>query len=160
MPSPVALGPRILRLWARLAPWPGGRWVFSRLVAWMVPYSGALGARIVLLAPGACEAVLTERRAVRNHLRSVHAIALANLAELASGLAMLTATGDEVRGIVTALRIEFLKKGRGTLRATCRATPPAAVAAPVDLDVVATITDGGGEVVAVTTVTWRLAPPT
>jgi len=94
---------------------------------------------------------------VRQHLGSVHAVALVNLAEVTSGLAMLGAAGPGVRGIVTALRIEYQKKARGLLRAESFATPPA-VTEPTDAEVTASITDTEGDVVAIATVTWRLAP--
>ena len=71
---------------------------------------------------------------------------------------MLSAVGPGVRGIVTALRIEYHKKARGRLLAESIATPPA-VTAPTDADVTATITDAAGDIVAIATVTWRLAPP-
>lgn len=148
---------RLRAAWRRLAPLPGGRWCFSRLLGFFVPYTGSIGATVEHFAPGHVIMSLRDRRAVRQHLGSVHAIALANLAEATSGLAMLTAAGDEVRGIVTRFDIVYRKKARGRLRAESRATPPTVVA-PLDADVTATITDAQGDVVATATVTWRLAP--
>lgn len=154
MSDPTA---QILSGWRRLAPLPGGKWLFSKLLGWFVPYTGSIGARVERLEPGYVEVSLRDRRAVRQHLGSVHAVALVNLAEVTSGLAMLTAVGPGVRGIVTSLRITYQKKARGRLLATSQVTPPA-VTGPIEADVIATITDASGESVAVATVTWRLAP--
>lgn len=124
----------------------------------MVPYSGTIRPRVIELAPGRAVVQLRDRRAVRNHLRSVHAVALANLGELASGLAMTTALPDGIRAIVTQLTIEFTKKARGTLTAVGTGTPPTQVEGPMDIDVETRIRDESGDEVAVVRVTWRLAP--
>jgi acyl-coenzyme A thioesterase PaaI-like protein len=100
---------------------------------------------------------MRDRPHVRNHLRSVHAIALTNLAEVTSGLAMTAALPATVRGIVLGIQMGFEKKARGTLTAECRCVVPE-VTARMECLVTAVVQDAVGDVVAQATVLWLLAP--
>jgi len=150
-------GTALLAAWRRLAPLPGGQRLFSWYVGRMAPYSGSLGARVKALEPGHAVIELRDRRRVRNHLASIHAIALANLGELTTGLAMTSALPPTVRGIPVRLEIDFLKKARGRLTAECRCVAPA-VTADVEHHAEADIRDPGGDVVARVRVRWQLGP--
>ncbi len=148
---------KLLGAWASLANRPGGKWLFNRMLGRMIPYTGALGAKVLLLERGHARVELTERRGIRNHLGSVHAAALTNLGELASGLAMMTGSPADVRGIPIRLTTEFIKKARGVLVAESTATFPH-VTADVEHETAAEIRDESGVVVARVTALWRLSP--
>src|SRR5215207_5749053 len=103
--------------WGLLSGLPGGKTVFSKLVGRMAPYTGSIGATVTVLKPGYAEVVMADRRAVRNHLDCVHAVALANLAELAGNIALAYSLPDDARFIVSGMEIEYVKKARGAITA-------------------------------------------
>jgi acyl-coenzyme A thioesterase PaaI-like protein len=148
-------GARLLRTWRRLSGFPGGAWLFSRMVGRVAPYTGSMRARVRAVEPGRAEVQLRDRPRVRNHLHSVHAIAIANLGELASGLAVLAAMPRDVRGIPTAIHVVYTKKARGTLTAVGTALLPP-VEDTASAEAAADVTDGAGDTVATVRVEWLL----
>ena len=155
-PSP---GHALLANWQRYSGMPFGKRLFSWMVGRTAPYTGTVGAVYAEIRPGYARATLRDRRAVRNHLASIHAVALVNFAEMTSGVALMTALPAGVRGIVTGLSIEYLKKARGTLECVTETAAPPMPATPITYDVTATITDAANDVVARAIVHWRLSPP-
>ncbi len=151
-------GQRLLALHRRLHGRFGGEWLFGRMIGRMVPYTGTVRPRVEVLEPGYARVSMADRRSVRNHLGSIHAIALANLGEFASGLASLVGLPEDIRGIVVGLEVEYLKKARGTITAESRVEAPDAVTEAVEHPVTAEMRDQEGDIVARVTARWRLAP--
>jgi acyl-coenzyme A thioesterase PaaI-like protein len=134
-------------LWNLLSGMPAGKVLFSRLVGRMVPYTGSIHATVTVLRAGYAEVQMPDRRAVRNHLDSVHAIALANLAELAGNVALMYSLPDDARFIISGFDIEYMKKARGTITAVGEPPIPRS-AARAQYDVPVVLRDEGGDEVA------------
>ena len=148
--------PSTLRtLWSYLRSIPGGGVVMGRLVGRMAPYTGTIRPEVLQLEPGYAKVLMADRPAVRNHLNCVHAIALMNLGEVASGLAMMASMPDDARGIITHLGMDYLKKARGPITAecTCAAVTPTE---RKEYDVVADLKNEAGEVVSRITARWMV----
>jgi len=150
-------GREIRDAWARFRRLPGGDRLFSWALGRMVPYTGSIGAVVRDLSPGHARVELADRRKVRNHLDSVHAVALMNLAEMSTGLALNTGLPDDARAILVRLTIEYVKKARGTLTSECAIEPPAA-SERREVDVEAVIRDASGDVVAKAAARWLVGP--
>ncbi|MCC7536352.1 MAG: DUF4442 domain-containing protein [Deltaproteobacteria bacterium] len=118
-PKGGAIGGFIRTAWDRLEKVPGGRALFSQLAGRAAPYSGSIGARVEELGMDHARVSMRDRRAVRNHLDCIHAIALANLAELTGNMALAYSMPPDARFIVAGMEIEYVKKARGTIRASC-----------------------------------------
>ena len=143
--------------WSRFKDLPGGRWLFSLLFGSVIPYSGSVKPRILELAPGRARISMDDRRSVRNHLKSIHAIALANLAEMTTGLALGFGLPDGMRTILVRVECEFLKKARGTITAVCDA-PVFQGVVEKEVLVESILTNEEGEVVAKGRAVWLAGP--
>ncbi len=157
MATAISAGARLRGMWDRQKRLPGNGWIFSRLLRWMVPYSATIGARVVELRPGFARVVMQDRRRVRNHLASIHAMALANLAELTTGLALNVGLPDDARGILKGIRVDYLKKSRGTITAECECEIPV-TSQETEHEVVAELRNEDGEVVVRATALWLVGP--
>lgn len=148
-------GESLQRAWERFGPLPGGKWIVSRMLWRTIPYTSSVRPLVLHLSPGHAKVQLKDRHALRNHLGSVHAIALMNLGEFSTGLAVLYGAPPGLRSIVTRLSMEYLKKARGTITAEARTEVPAA-GVEKDYEVTSVLTNEEGEIVARAQSLWRV----
>jgi acyl-coenzyme A thioesterase PaaI-like protein len=148
--------PSTLRsVWSVLRNVPGGGRVMGRLLGQLAPYTGTIRPEVLVLDVGHAKVKMEDRRSVRNHLHSVHAIALMNLGEAATGLAMMFSVPDDARGIITHLGMEYLKKARGPITAECTCPKPES-SARREYEVVGLLRDESGELVAKAQARWLI----
>ena len=146
----------LVKWWKRLQPFPAGDRLFSFALGHIAPYSGSISARVEALSPGHARVSIKDRRKVRNHLKPIHAIALINLGEIATGLAVLSTIPDTMRGILLGIEAEYVKKARGKLTATANFGLPSEIDDNSPVKVTAELIDEAGEVVTRVHATWLL----
>jgi acyl-coenzyme A thioesterase PaaI-like protein len=142
----------LLAMWRRLYGTAVGRWLFSSLVCWKAPYFATIRPRFGVLEPGRCELSMAKRRAVLNHIGTVHAIAMCNMVELAAGTATEVTIPGSLRWIPQGMNVEYLRKATTSLLATAIIEPPAPWQAAAELPVQVQVTDAAGTLVLQATV--------
>lgn len=143
--------------WDRLERVPGGKLLYSRMVGRLAPYTGSMGAVVQELSEGYSRVTLADRRAVRNHLSCIHAVALANLVEMTGNLALGYSLPDDARFIVAGMGLDYVKKARGTITGECR-TPVIDSSAKQEYQIRVTLRDEGGDVVVEGTLRTLVGP--
>lgn len=143
---------RVLRWYRTAERLPGGRRLFSQAFRFVAPYFRTIPATIVEVRPGRAVATMRHLPWVRNHLGTVHAIALCNLAELTMGVAAEATVPATQRWIPKGMEVAYLAKARGTMRATAEVDLPE-VGDGVEVPVAVSVVDPGGTEVFTATIT-------
>jgi len=90
---------------------------FTATICEVAPYFSSIQPTVVALRPGWAEATMPLRREVTNHLGTMHAIALCNLAELVAGTMIDASLPPGRRWIPKGMTVAYLKKGKTDVRA-------------------------------------------
>lgn len=112
---------RIMTLWQKLSTKPMGKWVFGKIVCRNVPYFSTIKPRFEEFRPGFSRVSMKKRRAVENHIATVHAIAACNLAECGAGTLMEASLPLSMRWLPKSMCVQYLKKCETDLTAECSA---------------------------------------
>lgn len=147
-----------LDLWNFFASKPGGKWMFSRLLCRKAPYFGSIRPRFEHLRPGYCEVRIEKRRAVLNHLGSVHAIAMCNMAELAGGTMTEVTVPATHRWIPKSMTVQYLKIARTNLVAVAAPHSALDMSGPGEFLVDVVVKDEQAEPVFSANITMWVAP--
>ncbi len=106
---------RIYRAMKRI---PYGTQAFSKLICFKAPYFGTISPHITHLHANQVVIEFKKRRRVLNHIKTVHAIACCNAAELAAGMLMMAGLPRHLRWIPKHMEVSYLRLATTNLTAT------------------------------------------
>ena len=109
----------LMRLYHRLETIPGGRSLFSWMVARKAPYFRTIRGFVQEMEPGRVVVFLKKRRRIENHIRTIHAIAVCNGCELAFGMCMESGLPKHLRWLPAGMSVRYLAKAGTDLEITC-----------------------------------------
>ena len=147
-----------LGLWQSFSSKWGGKWAFSRLLCLKAPYFGSIRPRFEDLQPGRCEVRMRKRRAVLNHIGTVHAVAMCNLAELAGGTMTEVTIPPTHRWIPKEMTVKYLKLAKTDLVGVATPQAPIDWSVPGEFKVQVVVTDAHAERVFEALITMWVAP--
>lgn len=111
---------RLNKVMNTLARLPAG-WqpaVRSLIIGKIIPFAGTAGCRVEVLTNHECRVVLKNRRKVGNHIGTVHAAAMALVAESATGFVAAMNVPDSRVLVIRSMELTYLKRTKGDLTAT------------------------------------------
>jgi acyl-coenzyme A thioesterase PaaI-like protein len=93
-----------------------GNELFSKKVCEIAPYFATIDPQFIELKPGYSEVAMPNTPEVHNHLGTVHAIAMCNLAEISAGIMTDVSIPDICRWIPIGMSVKYLAKAKTALR--------------------------------------------
>jgi acyl-coenzyme A thioesterase PaaI-like protein len=148
----------VLESWQRASSSAFGRWLFARAVCRRAPYFGTIKPYFLELAPAVCRVGMRKRRGVENHIRTVHALAMGNLCELAAGMVIEVTLPTTLRWIPRGMTIEYLRKAETGVTATARLTKSEWTGGPESVGVPVSVVDESGTEVVRAVITMYVTP--
>lgn len=139
-----------------------GAWATSFALGRVVPYVGTSGLRYEVLSPERVVVRIRNQRKVQNHIKGVHAAAMALLAETATGFCVGMNLPDDKLPLIKTMKIDYVRRSQGDMVADARLRPEqiqqilsqdkGEVTVPV------TITDESGEQPIQAEMVWAWVP--
>ena len=146
-----------LRAWNRLKGTAISRWLFTRFVCYRAPYFSSISPLFVELESGRAVVTMRKRRKVKNHIGTVHAIAMANLCEIAAGTLTEASIPQDMRWIPKCMNIDYLGKAATNVTATAE-LPPVPSGEALDAVVSVDVRDTSGGIVVHADITMYVSP--
>lgn len=142
-----------LQLWQRLSGIPLGNRLFSAAVALRAPYFRTVLPTVTEMRAGRTVVRAPLWWGVHNHIKTFHAIAACNLAEVAMGMLAEATVPATHRWLPRGMRVEYLAKATTGLRAVAELDPVPVFDEATDIDVPVRIYDTSGAEVVRATIT-------
>ena len=97
--------------------------VVSKILGKVVPYVGTTGLLYEEISSERVIVSIRNQHKVQNHIKNVHAAAMALLAETATGFVVGINLPDDKLPLIKSLKVDFYKRTQGDMRAVATLTP-------------------------------------
>ncbi|MEC5207268.1 acyl-coenzyme A thioesterase PaaI-like protein [Vogesella perlucida] len=137
-------------------------WVITRMFGKFVPFLGTAGLVFEEVSRERMVVSVKNRKKVQNHIKGLHAAAMALLAETATGFVVGMNVPDDKLMLLKSMKVSYYKRAQGNMRAV--ATLPAAQVQRMftedkgDVLVDVVVTDESGESPIVCEMVWAWVP--
>src|SRR4051794_19882257 len=114
---------QVLRVWNKTRTLPMGSRIYSVLFAQKAPYFATIRPRFLTVEPNHAELLIPDRRRVRNHIGTVHAIALCNGLEAAMGALAEATISPDKRWIPKGMEVAYTAKATSDITCIAETDP-------------------------------------
>ncbi|MBL7951531.1 MAG: DUF4442 domain-containing protein [Flavobacteriales bacterium] len=142
------------------------RWRLNFLLPWAIPFNAPHGFKVMPLPSGGISVYIPYWRVNRNHIKGIHACAIATASEMCSGLSVMEKLDPKLyRLIMRTLHMEYRYQAKQAATAKCvptaeeiaeRVVRPLASQDAVDYTSTVEVHDEAGNHLATATVTWQV----
>ncbi|WP_144395426.1 hotdog fold domain-containing protein [Pleionea sediminis] len=112
-----------LSTFQKLSKFIWGKKIFSFVVSRVAPYFGSIKPLITHLEPNHCICFIKKRRAVQNHIKTVHVIAICNGLEMAMGVMAEASVPKHLRWIPKGMTVNYTAKANSDIRCIAKVNP-------------------------------------
>jgi acyl-coenzyme A thioesterase PaaI-like protein len=127
-----------------------------------VPFLGTAGIKFEEITEARVVVSIKNRRRVQNHIKGVHAAAMALLAETATGFAVGINLPDDKLPLIKTLKVDYKKRSTGDMRAVAALRPEQIAAMRSEekgnVTVPVEISDESGDAPVVCEMVWAWVP--
>lgn len=145
---------------------PITRWWMNIILTWKIPFNSPHGFEVIPLKGGGIKVMIPFWRVNRNHIRGIHACALATAAEMCSGLALLEHLDPKkYRLIMRSLKMEYHFQAKKKAFAMCipsiekiqrSVIIPLREQPSIEYESTVRVEDADGAHLATGTITWQV----
>lgn len=142
------------------------RWRLNFILPWAIPFNQPHGFKVHPLPTGGISVRIPYWRVNRNHIKGIHACAIATASEMCSGLSVMEKLDPKrYRLIMRTLHMEYHYQAKQPAWAKCvptveeieeRVVRPLASNSAVDYSSTVEVHDDAGNHLATATVTWQV----
>ncbi|MDO6617419.1 hotdog fold domain-containing protein [Pseudomonadota bacterium] len=113
----------VLALYHKVTKYPFGNKIFSMMVSRTAPYFATVRPLVTALRVNHCAVLVKKRRAVHNHIKTVHVIAICNGLEMAMGVMAEASIPKHLRWIPKGMSVDYTAKAGTDILCVAEVTP-------------------------------------